>query len=148
MIAYSAINLALWSWLIFLLLYYKAYQCCPKLFAISVFLIILVFPAVLAWLYVKLINWGWVAKRIVHPIKRPWDWFFSKRQPVWIIVTLKDGRKIGGIYSDNSYASSFPASEQLYLEKTWRLDGEGRFMEPIEESKGILIVTIQHLRLF
>ncbi len=56
-----------------------------------------------------------------------------------MIVHLKDGRKIGGKYDENSFASSSPAEEQIYLEEVWRLDKKGAFIEPTERSKGMII---------
>lgn len=140
-IAYSAINLALLSGLIWAIFYYRFYENYPIIFAILVFLILFAFPAILPLIYVKIINQTWLAKYIVHPIKRPWDWVFSKKESYWIIVTLKDGRKIGGIFSDKSYASSFPLPEQIYLEEIWKLDNKGRFVEPIKGSKGVIILN-------
>jgi len=140
-IAFSAFNLALLSWLIFLLLHFKIYENHPFIFSGLVLLIIFFFPALWTLIYIKAINSSWLAKRIVHPIKRPWDWFFSKRESCWMIVTLKDGRKIGGVFSDKSYASSFPLPEQIYLETIWNLDQDGRFVTPVERSKGVIILN-------
>lgn len=57
-----------------------------------------------------------------------------------MIVHLKDQRKIGGLFDTASFASSYPAEPQIYLQQVWKLDGEGRFLEPIERSKGIIIL--------
>lgn len=29
--------------------------------------------------------------RTVHYVRSAWDWHFSRQQPLWIVVTLKDG---------------------------------------------------------
>ena len=58
----------------------------------------------------------------------------------WIIVHLKDGRKISGRYDTESFASSFPAEEQIYLQEVWILDDEGGFKEPVERTSGIIIL--------
>jgi len=39
-----------------------------------------------------------------------------------MIIHLKDGRRIGGRFDENSSASSFPAKEQIYIEEVWELD--------------------------
>lgn len=140
-IAFSAINFALLSWLIFPLLYYKIYESNPLIFSVLVFFTILIFPMLWTWIYTKMISSSWLTKHIVHPIKRPWDWFFNKRESCWVIITLKDGRKIGGVFSNKSYASSFPLPEQIYLEVIWNLDQDGRFVSPVERSKGVIILN-------
>jgi hypothetical protein len=140
-LAFSSINIALLSGLIFLLFHYKAYESHPLIFSGLVLLIIFFFPALWTWIYVKIISSSWLTKHIVHPIKRPWDWFFNKRESCWVIVTLKDGRKIGGVFSDKSYASSFPLPEQIYLETIWNLNQDGRFVAPVERSKGVIILN-------
>jgi hypothetical protein len=102
----------------------------------------LVGPIFWPLIYIKLTKWKSISKHIVAPIKKPWDWFFSKKEPLWTIVELSDGRKIGGIFAKNSYASSYPAEEQIYLEKVWKLDNEGKFLKNgrINGSKGIIIL--------
>jgi hypothetical protein len=139
--AYGAINLALLFPLIWLVLYYRLYNTHPMLFAVFTTLVLLVMPIFWPWVYVKkVVVHPKLARLIVSPNKRPWDFFFSKKEEAWVIVTLKNGRKIGGIYSGNSFASSFPLPEQIYLEKIWKLNKAGEFIEPIERSKGVIII--------
>jgi hypothetical protein len=59
-----------------------------------------------------------IQKNIPHPIGKPWDYVFSKKEKYWIIVTLKNGKKIGGKHSENSFSSSSPNENQIYLEET------------------------------
>lgn len=72
---------------------------------------------------------------------------FLQRQALWVVVHLKDKRKIGGIFAENSYASSFPAREQIYLEKVWEFSEQGGFENSIEGSKGIIILGDEILSL-
>ncbi len=80
---------------------------------------------------------AWFSKRFSHPILRPWDYFFSKREPCWVIVHLKD-QKVGGYYGKGSFASSDPAEPQLCLEEVWGLDDQCRFTHRIKRSKGMI----------
>lgn len=112
-IAFSAINFALLSWLICPILYFDVYNVHPIVFAFLSFLILFIFPGLWPIVYVWLVKQKWLANHIIQPIKRPWDWFFSQKDSLWVVVTLKDGRKIGGVFSDKSYASSFPLPEQM-----------------------------------
>jgi hypothetical protein len=52
-----------------------------------------------------LLKLKFLQKYTVHPISKPWDFVFSKKQPYWIIVHLSDGRRIGGRFGENSFAS-------------------------------------------
>ena len=69
------------------------------------------------------------------------NFIFGKKEVFWVIIHLEDGRKIGGKFDKDSFASSYPEEEQIYLEEVWKLDEEGKFIEPIERSKGIIILT-------
>ncbi len=72
-------------------------------------------------------------------IPKAWDYHFGKEEPYWVLITLKDGKKIGGFLGTHSFASSFPAEEDLYIEELWVIDEEGKFKERIENSGGCLI---------
>lgn len=139
-IAFSALNFASLSWLVSLNYQYKTYENHIVLFSVSAMMIFVFFPAFWTFCWVWLIKQDWIARKIVHPIKRPWDWFFDKNESMWAIITLKDGRKIGGIYGASSYVSSYPLQEQIYLETIWKLDENGAFVAPVERSKGVIIL--------
>jgi hypothetical protein len=80
------------------------------------------------------------------------DYFFSKREPYWVIITLKSGRKIAGKYACNSCTSAYPESKEIYLEEVWKLKKDNyTFVEQIERTGGILITeneisTIEFLK--
>jgi Family of unknown function (DUF6338) len=76
---------------------------------------------------------------LVDPVHKPWDVVFKERGACWIIVHLKDGRRVGGRFGPRSVASSSPAEEQLYLEEVWELDAQGAFLHAIDRSAGILM---------
>jgi hypothetical protein len=62
----------------------------------------------------------------------------KKRHWHWIIVHL-NGRKVGGVFGSNSFASSDPAEPQIYLEEVWELDEHERFIKKIDQSEGMLL---------
>ena len=68
-----------------------------------------------------------------------WDSAFLQREPLFVIVHLKDGRRIGGYYGYQSFAGVYPASGHLYLETLWTLNAEGRFLAPVPDSRGIVL---------
>ncbi|MBC8204638.1 hypothetical protein ISS30_01155 [bacterium] len=139
-IAYSALNFAGLSWLIFLIhtngfpVYHTFW------YLVLVFFIIFVMPTIWPIIFFKAFQCKFVSKFIISPYQKPWDFVFSKRKIYWIIIHLKDGRNIGGKYGANSFASSAPAEEQIYLEKVWEIDSQGKFGEPIDRSGGIIIM--------
>ena len=80
-------------------------------------------------------------ERILRPEVSAWDYIFSSKKSYWIIIHLKDGRNIGGVYSSNSFTSAFPYKQDIYLEELWKLDENKKFVEKIERSAGIWIVS-------
>ncbi len=137
--AYSSLNFAALSWLIYLIVHFKANENHPFWYGVALIFIMLICPAIWPFFLVKLSSCKCIAKLIVHPIKKPWDYIFGKKEPYWIIITLKDGRKIGGKYDNKSFSSSYPAEEQIYLEEVWQLNEDGKFLNAIDGSKGILM---------
>ena len=114
--------------------------------------LVALFIAPVCWVFAlkRIRSTKWFLKNLPHPTAKPWDYFFGQRQPVWIIATLSDGSRIGGLFSEKSFASSSPASEQIYIEQAWRLNEDGGFDRPREESAGLLIngSEIRHLEFF
>jgi len=139
-IGYSSLNFAVLSWLIILIHSKSFYSNNKAWYLIILFLIICVVPVLWPILYLKLSSWRPIAKYVIHPFPKPWDYLFSKREAFWVIVHLKDGRRIGGKFATNSISSSFPSEEQIYLEEVWKLSETGEFEKPIERSRGIIIL--------
>jgi hypothetical protein len=140
-VSYSTLNFAALFWLIALIHGGNFYQQHFNLYYFSVFVIMVVAPACWPFVFLRLATWRRVAKHFVHPIQKPWDYVFGKHDPFWIIVHLKSGQKIGGRFGIESFASSNPADEQIYLEEVWELDDDGRFLEPVENSRGIIVMN-------
>lgn len=76
---------------------------------------------------------------ILNPARNAWDAAFLSREPYFVIVHLKDGRRIGGYYGYGSYAGVHPSSGHLYLESIWGLDAEGKFTEAVSGSRGMIL---------
>lgn len=79
------------------------------------------------------------ADLILRRARTGWDAAFLRREPYFVIVHLKDGRRIGGYYGTESYAGLHPCSGHLYLEQLWTLDAAGRFAAPVEDSRGLVL---------
>lgn len=110
------------------------------IFALYVF-VLLVAPVLLALFWGFLRSCDFFQKKAPHPTGKPWDYVFSQRKPYWVKVTLKNGTVIAGKYADNSFASSAPASEQIYLEETWLVNEKGGFERKKNSTAGVIILS-------
>lgn len=137
-IAYSCINYALLSWLLILDVRLDLASSAPVWHGVVIFLILFVAPIGLAFAYWSLRNTKWFLKHFRHPVPKPWDYVFGKQESFWVIAELFDGTRVGGIYDTDSFSSSFPMEEQIYLQQIWEVDGD-QFLRPIDRSEGVII---------
>lgn len=142
-VAYSSVNYALLLWPIFEVESHNVRETSPTWYILFYVFVLLVAPISWAALLCKLRETQFLQRSLPHPTARPWDYVFSQRTPHWVIVTLKDGKKIAGKFDSRSFASSAPSSEQLYLEETWVLNDAGGFERPRVGSAGILILSTE-----
>lgn len=149
-VSFSSINYALLSWPILSIHAHDVGATAPTVFAIFWVFVLLIAPMAWACLFFKLRHTQFFQKSLPHPTAKPWDYLFAQRKPYWVIVTLKDGKKIGGRYDSKSFASSNPAPEQLYLEQAWQLSEAGGLERPRTDSAGILVLSaeIESVELF
>ncbi|MBW1615282.1 MAG: hypothetical protein JRJ49_01865 [Deltaproteobacteria bacterium] len=137
-ITYSCLNYALMSWAIYLDLYFNLSVNYPLLHILTLLTVVFISPIILSFAYYKLRESKTILKIAPHPTLKSWDYIFGKKEVYWIILELQDGKRIGGIYDKNSFASSFPAEEQIYIEELWEIEGK-KFIKPIERSKGVMV---------
>ncbi len=98
---YSIVDCAVWSWVYLLL--NKISEEHPIIYWILL-LIITVVGATLLAVFIGIIKQkGFIEllfskMRInkIHPVPTAWDYYFSKQEESWIIVTLKNGKTIYG----------------------------------------------------
>lgn len=146
-ISYSAINFAALFWLIYIIIKNEYALCVNIILTIIVLLVApVLWPIIISWI----LKSGKLKGKIVHPTPKAWDFFFSQGEPCFMLIHLKSGKYIGGLYSGKSFASSFPHPEDIYLEEVWKVDEQGKFKNKIESSKGILINRefINYIELF
>ena len=89
-------------------------------------------------------------EKTISPIPKSWDYFFFRRKECFMLIHLNNERIIGGLYGAESFASSYPEEEDVYLQEVWKIDEEGRFMERIPGAKGLLVNhdDIEYIELF
>jgi hypothetical protein len=142
---YEAIGISLINAIVFAPLLYWVYtnnliENCAFLYYLMLIFIIIIIPLIEVWIFYKIAKTKWYSKRLLTPNNGAWDDFFSKREPYWVIVTLKSGRKIAGKYAAKSYSSAYPAPKEIYLEEVYELKKDGSFGDIIKQTGGILIV--------
>ncbi len=138
-VAYSSLNFAVLFPLIFFMLTSDFYTTHAVWFYLFSNLILFIFPIIWPVVILKLLSFPFLAKYIRNPIPTPWDYVFGQRRPYWVIIHLKNGKKIGGKFDRKSYASSYPIEEQVYLEEVWELDENQRFIKVIDRTGGMII---------
>jgi hypothetical protein len=153
-LTWSSVDYALLSWLLvwawfdrwFENLMYLACLSALLLFVAPVIIGIVV-PNILrsAWLRDWRESWG-----LPHPTPKGWDYFFQSGRRCWVVATLKDGRIVAGWFGINSFASSFPHEEDIYLEKSRKVSPQGEIGDIDASSAGVIIrmENVQTLEFF
>jgi hypothetical protein len=109
-----------------------------------------IFPIFIPFLWKLILSLSFIRNKIINPIPKAWDSFFGKRKPCFMIVHIKNGQVIGGLYAYDSAASSYPEKEDLYLQEIWELDDDGKFTKPVDGTMGLLVSceSIDYIELF
>jgi len=145
-LTFSCINYGLWSCLLYLVFVSEFFEKSTLFTGIAWLIMILVSPVCLGFTTGLLSQKG-LFRRVfarmglssIHGIPTAWDYKFSKtRKAVWIQVTLKDDKKIRGLYGRQSFASSVAEERDLYLQQVIRVSKDGKW-ELLERSEGVLI---------
>lgn len=94
----------------------------PIVFCFCLILVLFIWPVALAVLAIQAIEnprFSTLRRllKLAHPIPKAWDYFFRAAGPCWVRATLKDGTLVAGLFGVNSFASSYPDAEDLYLER-------------------------------
>lgn len=141
---YSIVNYAIFGWvyLLWFQIYYAEHfiKFCLSLLATTII------GATILALGISAIKQKRIIERLlqrfkinkIHPVPTAWDYFFSQQEPVWLIVTLKSGKTVYGVFSKHSFASSDPDERDIYIEKVYSLADDETWIED-KHSRGILI---------
>ncbi|MGH9445827.1 MAG: DUF6338 family protein [Terriglobia bacterium] len=143
-LALSCMIYALTFPLLYLSYVQKWYKTDPVSFALLALFVLLAMPCILGVIYVwstKAGKWAWLRGSLgfPHPDPTAWDHHFRKGRAYWIWLTFKSGQVMAGLYGPNSFASSFPQRQDLFVEKLLSLDENGNVMEWKDGSAGALI---------
>ena len=135
-VAYSSLNFGVLLPLIYVM---STEQLNPWLWIVAAFVVLVGCPVIWPFAILRVRRIPAIRRRVVNPIARVWDCVFEARIPYWVIIHLKDQRRIGGVYSTRSFASSAPAEREIFLEEVWNLDASGAFVDSVGDSAGILV---------
>ena len=140
----SVVNLGIWSWLISLAHTSSDFVNHPVRIAIVWGIITLVSPVLFGLLIGHFSQKDFVYRGLqrlgfypIHPIPTAWDYKFHRVSKTWVLVTLKEGKQVGGVFGSNSFSSSDPNERDLYLEKVYKV--RDNTWEPVPGHTGILI---------
>jgi hypothetical protein len=136
-ITYSAFNYAIFSGVIYLVLY--NYQS-PLVRAGLWFFVILIGPAALGIASGASIQNDWARKLFhrmrlhpVHLVPSAWDYKFGRMEGQWVLVTLKNDVKFAGFCGVTSFASSDTSERDLYIEHVFDIDDDNKWT-PTQKS--------------
>ncbi|WP_201580888.1 DUF6338 family protein [Psychrobacter glacincola] len=138
-VSYSSINYALWIVPSFYT--YKYYMNIGSFFVLGALAVVVLFisPVGLAFFWKWIRGVKYFQKFAVHPIGKPWDYYFAKKKTGWVIVNMNSGKKLGGSYGVDSFSSSYLHEEQIYIDEEWVINADGGFERIVEQSAGIII---------
>ena len=142
----GAVNFAIWSWLVYLLLTAKFFQENLAGAALGWGVVCLLGPVGIGLLSGYNTQKGWTRRLLqaiglqpVHAIPTAWDGRFREmNEPHWMLITLQDGSEVAGLFGTRSWASSDPNERDLYIEKLFEIDNNGNWLKA-NSYKGMLI---------
>lgn len=138
-IAFSCLNYAMFSWLIYWVQTSNLKFDYPVAYVACWVFVLLFAPILCAAALIALRHSKMVARWLPHPTGKAWDYIFSRREQFYLIITLKSGKRLGAAYGPGSFASSFPCEEQIYVEEVWDVDEAQGFTRVHTNSRGMLI---------
>jgi len=138
-IGFSFLNALIFAYPLYLIHTDKFLDRHPFWYFLIMFSVVIIAPIIYAMIFSIISKRKWFSKFLINPTKSAWDSFFSRRESYYVIVTLKNGKRIGGKYGLNSYSSTYPNPEGLYLEEVWKLNNKNGFDEIVDQTEGILI---------
>jgi hypothetical protein len=140
-IAYSSINYAILIFPIFIVETGTFRQLHPYFYMSFYLFAMFATPVLTCFAYSWARRTEFMQQFFPHPTLRPWDLVFGNRKTYWVIVTRKDGTKIGGLHGGNSFTSNSPAPDEIYLEQHWEMNSGGGLERARTDTEGILILA-------
>ena len=138
-IGFSFLNAMFFAYPIYLVHKMNLIDTFPFLYFLVLLFIVVIAPLLVAYLFSIISKKKWFGRFMINPTKSAWDSFFSNRESYWVLVTLKNGRTIAGKYGINSYSSTYPNPNEIYIEEVWLLNNDDGFGCIKSQTAGMLI---------
>ena len=116
----------------------------PILYSLFGFVILLVGPVLWPFILTRIFRSKAISSKLQIPYPTSWDYFFDKREPVFILVHLKNEKMVGGYFGADSYATSYPKEGDIYLQLVYKVNDDGTFSEPMPDSRGLIIAREEY----
>lgn len=149
-ISFSCFSFALTGWSIPLVLQSPFKENHPILTYAYMLVVLFVLPIFYPFIIKSILQLRLIKNILLDPMGKAWDYFFSLRSACFVLIHLKNGNLIGGIFADKSYASAYPFSEDIYLQEVWKVDAMGKFINRMPNTKGLWICkdSIDYIEFF
>lgn len=146
----SALNYALFSWLVYILVATEFAAKHPAWAAFFWFTVILIGPAAIGMALAVIIQRDWLhtifarlRMQPIHIVPAAWDYQFGRMtKPHWLLVKLKDGSTAAGYFGMRSFASSDPHERDIFIQQVYLVDPEGEWQQ-MSEGHSMLIAREQ-----
>lgn len=138
-VCYSVLNFSILSWLIVIVSKEGFVADNPFIYWGAVALIFVIAPTIWPFIFLWLSTLQIFKKNLLSPYKQPWDYVFNKRESLWVVIHLKNGEILRGKYALHSFASSYPAERQIYLEELWIPTESRKFGKKATRTKGVIV---------
>lgn len=139
-IVVSLANFAIWSWLFIPYDEWPVEKWSNERIIGIILLVCFGSPTVLALVWYRIRVSSYHQKLgLDHPTPRGWEYFLTKRKCFFILFHMKGGKLLGGFFGSDSFAATYPQEPEIYVEKAWRVDDDGKFVEEVSGSLGMVI---------
>ena len=80
-------------------------------------------PFIMVILWRLIIKLKFFNRHFINPTPTAWDFIFSKKKKSILKITMEDNSQIIGKFGENSYTTSYPNPQSIYLENTYDKKG-------------------------
>ncbi|HET7229230.1 MAG TPA: DUF6338 family protein [Longimicrobium sp.] len=135
---YSAVNFVPGLPLLYLLLFGRDPLEHPVRYFVAALLVLIVMPMLWPMATVAAFKSNWLRSQFKIRYPTAWDFFFDRCKSSLVLVHMKNGALLAGLWGPGSYAGTFPNDGDIYLEKVYGID-EGEIGEPLPNTRGVLL---------
>ncbi len=141
--AFGVVVTVLWYW--------KAWTAFPSTWPDALLFLgqVIVTPVILGWVFERIVSFAADKRWITSPHPRAWDYLFNdfaydkdafKDSGMFLVLTLRDGQKVAGLYTVPGYASLWPYDRDLFLGEMWEMDrGKQKPLRKVAGSIGLYV---------